>query len=300
VVRVKRDILITGATGTVGGRLASALANVADAQVRALVRNPEAAEPLRSSGIEVIAGSFEDSSALEHATRGVEIVVLITPTHERAADYAHAVIESSRRTGVRKIVRLSAIKAAAHGPTDNTRQHARTEHEIRASGLAFVVLRPQFFMQNLLGNANALIAESKLYSAVGDGRVAMIDARDVADCLEQVVLRSGFDGQVLELTGPNALSQAEVANALAKATGRPVELVLLEPEAVAEPMRRVGASDWVIRLMIDYMRAYRDGFGDFVTDAVEMITGRAPRGIASFARDIFVPAIARIERGGHR
>jgi NAD(P)H dehydrogenase (quinone) len=229
--------------------------------------------------------------------RGADTVVLITAAGANAAHQAQVAIECAKAAGVRKIVRLSAIKASADGPTDNTRQHAQTERNVRESELAYVLLRPQFFMQNLLGSATTVVREGKLYSAVDAGRIGMIDARDVADCIEQAVLRADYDGRAWELTGPESITHDAVAAALAEAVGSTLEYVRLSPGTMAESMRAFGANDWMVRLMADYMSAYRDGFGDFVTDAVETMTGRPPRGIGTFAREVFVPIASAFRSG---
>lgn len=286
---MQRTILVTGATGTVGSRLAHSLATSSDLNVRALVRDEAKAGELASLGIELRRGSFEDEASLTAALRGVDTLVLITAAGPRAGEQAAAAIERARGAGIRKIVRLSAIKASPDGPTDNTRQHGRTERLLRDSGLAFVALRPQYYMQNVLGSLASILREGVLYAGVGDARIGMIDTRDVADCMERAVRTGDFDGQSLELTGPESVSHEQVAATLSEALARPVEYVAISPEAVGESMRP-ASGDWLAQLMVDYMRAYSGGFGDFVTDAVQAMTGRPARSLAAFAREVFAPA----------
>jgi uncharacterized protein YbjT (DUF2867 family) len=285
---MSKTILITGATGTVGRPLARALARSNDLDVRALVRDPDRAADL--DGVALIRGSFEDAASLDAALAGVDTAVLITAPGPAAADQAKAVIDRAAAAGVRKIVRLSAIKASADGPTANTRSHARTEADLAASGLTYVALRPQLFMQNLL-MGGAAIAAGQLISAIGGGRVGMIDTRDVSDALAAAVVGDDFDGQTLELTGPESISQPQIAASLAAALGRPVEVVAIEPEAAGEAARDF-VGDWMAGVITDYMRAYRDGFGDFVTGAVESLTKRPPRDIDAFAAEVVAPALA--------
>lgn len=284
---MNKSILVTGATGTVGSRLASSLARASGARVRAFIRNPSKAAHLANLGVELHSGTFEDGDSLAAALRDIDTVALITMPGARAAEQAQVTIEHARRAGVRKIVRLSAIKASLDGPTDNTRQHGRTELALRESGLVHVSLRPQFFMQNVLSGAESIAKQGKLYSGVGAARIGMIDARDVADAMDRAIQSSDFDGQALELTGPESITHQEVAAALARAIDRPVTYVAVSPEAVGEMVRGFGADDWTVALMRDYMHAYSDGFGDFVTDAVERMIGRPPRTISAFASDVF-------------
>lgn len=285
-----QTILITGATGTIGRPLALRLAGASGTHVRALVRDPAAAADLAGAGAALIQGSFEDPDSMAAAADGADTLVLITAANPRAADQAHAAIEATR--GVRRIVRLSAVKAGADGPTENTRLHARTEAEIRAGGAAFVILRPMAFFQNLLWSAGGILGRGELHQATGDARLGLIDTRDVVDALERVALSDEHDGKTLELTGPAAVSYAEVAASLTRALGRPVRYVPVFPEALAEFLRQFGADDWSARLVRDYSAAYGSGWGDFTTDAVEKLTGHPARGIDEFVREVFVPASA--------
>ena len=295
------NILITGATGTVGKPLALRLAAAASApaasasggpriRVRALVRDPARAAGLAEAGVALVAGAFEDAAKMAAALDQVDTLVLITAAGAGAADLAHAAVEAARAAGVRRIVRLSAIKASADGPTDNTRQHARTEAEIRATGAAFVFLRPVAFYQNLLWSAGEVLSQGTLHQGTGDARVNLIDTRDVVDCLERVALSDELDGQTFELTGPAPVSNAEVAASLARALGRPVRYVPVAPDALGEGMRKLGADEWTARLVRDYATAYGQGWGDFTTDAVQQLSGHPARDLDAFVREVFVPA----------
>jgi NAD(P)H dehydrogenase (quinone) len=285
-------VLVTGATGSVGSELARILSTTPGLRVRAMVRDIAKARPLADVGVELVAGTFEDPASLVAAMTGIDTLALITAAGAHAADQASRAIAAAKQAGVRKIVRLSAIKASVDGPTDNTRQHARTERELRESGLVYVALRPSFFMQNLVGLAASVPTDGKLYAGVGTGKVAMIDTRDVAEAMAAAVTSATYDNQALELSGPASVSFAEVAAALAAALGRPVEYIAVPPAAAGEALRKFGADDWTVQLMTDYFTAYGKGFGDFVTDLVPRMTGHPARGIEAFAREAFATAKA--------
>jgi uncharacterized protein YbjT (DUF2867 family) len=108
-----------------------------------------------------------------------------------------------------------------------------------------------------------------------------------------VTLSEEHDGETHELTGPRAVSYAEVAESLARALGRPVRYVPVGPEALAELARRSGADDWTATLVRDYAAAYASGWGNFTTPGVERLTGHPPRGVDEFVREVFVPATSR-------
>jgi uncharacterized protein YbjT (DUF2867 family) len=284
------DVLVTGGTGNVGSQTLKSLLANKNLKVRALVRNPAEAQWIADLGGELVKGDLDDTAAVSRAMIDVQTLALITPAGAHASAQAGKVIALARQAGVQKVVRLSAIKASEEGPTDNTRQHAITERAIRESGMRYVFLRPNYYMQNLLGSLGSIVGEGKLYAGMGDAAIALIDARDVGDAMAAAVLSEQFDGSALELSGPESIGHSAVAAVIGKALGRNVTYVAVPPDAAGEAVRAFGLDDWTVQIIVDYSRAYSKGFGDFVTDSVQSLTGQAPRDIGTFAREIISPA----------
>ena len=289
---MSNSIIVTGATGTIGSHAVGVLAQ-RGAQVTAVVRDPAKAAQLRAAGVRLVAASFEDPASLRAAFAGADTVVSITPANAHGLEQARASIAAAQAAGVRRMVRVSALKASVDGPTDNTRQHGQTEAALRASGLAYAILRPHAFFQNLLASLGTIGSEGKLYFGTGKGRMGMVDTRDVAECVAEAAIDSRFDGETLELTGPASIDYDEVASAIAHALERPVTYVPVPPEAAGEAVRAYGADEWTAGIIRDYARAYAAGWGDFTTGEVARISGHAPRSIDQFARELLVPALRR-------
>lgn len=277
---MNKRIVVTGATGTIGAAAVEGLKK-RNADVVALVR-----DPAKAPAVPTVKGTFEDRASLEKAFDGADTVVLITPANAHAVEQTTSAIDAAKKAGVRKIVRISALKAAADGPTDNTRQHGRTEEALRASGLTHVILRPHFFMQNLLGSLPTILGDGKIYFGVGDGRLGLIDTRDASDAVVAVSLTDRFDGGTFELTGPSSIDYREVAAAVSRGLGRDVTYVPVPPDAVADAVTKMGADAWTAGILRDYCAAYARGFGDFTTSHVAEITGHAPRSIDDFVREV--------------
>jgi uncharacterized protein YbjT (DUF2867 family) len=294
-----RRVLVTGANGRIGSRLVPQLAARNDVVVTALVRDAGRAALLEASGAGLARGTFEDARSLHGALEDVDTAVLITPASPDAADQAIAFLAAAKESGVRKIVRVSVFKAALDGPTDAVRLHGRSDGALLASGLRYVILRPTFFMQNLLFVAARTIAsEGRIYFGVGDASLGMIDLRDIVDCAEQGVVSDAMDDEIVALTGPERITFREVADRLADVLGRPVEYVPVPPETVERTVRASGMGEWYARVMRDVCRSYSEGWGDLTTDGVLGMTGRAPRTIEAFAREIFAPALEGARRTG--
>jgi uncharacterized protein YbjT (DUF2867 family) len=285
-------ILITGATGNTNSFLIPAL-TAKGAKVRGLVRDASKAQKLRDAGVEIVVGSFGDAASLERALDGVASVFFVTPPHPEASAWAHAFIDAAKKTSRPRLVRLSVYGASPEGPTDNTRQHGRTDREIVDSGLSFAILRPNFFMQNLLASAATIAKDGAMYYGMGDGRIAMIDVRDIADAASATLLDRGWDGGIYELTGHEAITCHDVARAFSAALGRDVKYVAVPPEAVEKSLRDMGMGDWLPTVMRDYSRAYAANWGARVSALVPKLTGHPARSIDAFAREILAPALKK-------
>jgi len=287
-----RRVLVTGATGRIGGQLVPRLAGYNDIAVRAFVRNAKKAASLEASGAELALGRLEDPQSVRIAVDGIDTVVLITPATPDAADQASSVLTAAKAAGVRKIVRISVFKAAVDGPTAITRLHGRTDIEIQESGLTYTILRPPFFMQNLFFMAADSIArEGRLYFGIGYGKLGMIDLRDIVECAESCVISEAYGDQVFTLTGPESIGFHHIASRLNNILGRPVQYIPVPPEAVERSIRAMGMGEWYAQVMRDLCRAYSENWGDLTTDSVARITGRAPRSFDAFAREVMLPAL---------
>ena len=288
-----KRVLVTGATGKIGSRLIPRLASRPDITIRALVRSLDRAAPLAAAGAELVPGSLQDSEAMGRAMQKIDTLVLITPAGPSAAEQASATLDAAREAGVRKIVRISVLNAAHGGPAEVVRQHGRTDAEIRASGLTYTILRPPFFMQNLCFlAARSIVREGRIYFGTGDGRLSMIDLRDVVDCAEESVMSESSDNKTFTLTGPESISFHEIADRLSTIMGRSVQYVPVFPEWVEQSIRAMGRGGWYGGVMGDLCRAYSESWGDVVTGDVALITGKRPRSFDVFAREVLLPALS--------
>lgn len=288
---MSENILVTGATGSIGAQLVMYLAGKEGVIVRAFVRDEIKGGPLAKAGAELASGTFDDLGSIRAAMKNIDTVVLIAPAGPEAAAQNSNMLKICKESSVRKVVRISAIKASTSGPTENTRLHAQSDEELQASGLRYVILRPNYFMQNLFMLLESINNESTLYAGMGDARFAMIDVRDIVECAGYAALSDQFDDQIIELSGPESVSFHDVASVLSDVAGRAISYVAVTPDAVRESMLRAGLDEWLSTLMRDYSKAFGEGWGDSVTDNVERMTGHSPRSVEQFVREVLAPAL---------
>ena len=278
-------ILITGAAGNVGGAVLDNLGTT-DADVRALTRDEAKAESLRDRGVEAVVGDFLKPKTLGPALEGVSTVFLLTPIHPEQVPQASNVIEAARKSANDpRIVRLSVHQASHEAPTRISRQHAEIEDKLTSSGLPYTLLRPQSYMQNTLMTAPAVASEGRIYQPFEDGRLGMIDARDIGEVASKVLSEEGHEGKTYTLTGPAAISFYDVAGALSEILGKEVSYVPTSLERAKEAMLSRGIPEWRADALNEYAKAHSEGYSDWTTDDVEQLTGHPATSYKSFASD---------------
>ncbi|MEV0719001.1 SDR family oxidoreductase [Asanoa sp. NPDC050611] len=273
-------ILVTAANGLVSREVLRALAAVGTEPVRALVRDPESVKKV--DGVEYVAADLDHPATLGPAFEGVDKLWLLTPMGAQAPAQSSDLLWAARQAGVRHVVRLSAIGAAHDAPTRNGRLHALSDEELQESGIAWTILRPTNFMQNLLGSVNG----EEMFGIYGEGRVGAVDVRDIAAVAAEI-LRSPerHAGRIYTLTGPVSISLHEAAEEAARVLGRPVKYVPRDPEAVRTFLIEVGLPEWYAAMLGEYRAAYGRGWADFTNSHVADVIGRSPRSLAEFIDD---------------
>lgn len=276
-------ILVTGATGNVGSELIARL-TAAGGPTRALVRTPEKADALRGYDCEIAVGDFADPAALDEALEEVDALYLLSPAGAEQVDQERAVVDAAMRSGDVRVVK-QAVLGFAGGIGRLGDNHARCVEYLRASGLPHTVLAPNIFMQDFLGHAGLVQQQSILPVAGGDAAVSHVDARDVAEVAAHVLSSAGHDGATYEITGPEALTYAEVAAAFSELLGREIRYVDAPPDQARQAMLDAGLPAWVVGGLDELMASYREGNGARVTTEVQKATGRPARPLTEFLAD---------------
>ncbi|NNF66765.1 MAG: SDR family oxidoreductase [Gammaproteobacteria bacterium] len=288
-----KTILVGGATGNIGSLLVPQLLEAPNVLVRALVRDAAKAKPLADNGAHLYTGAFDEPKSLNTAMHDADTVVLIAPPGPDCVKQNASLIAAAKRAGVRKIVRISAIKSAEDGRTENTRLHGQCDRLLQESGLTYVILRPNYFMQNIFLFLDSIVSDKQFAAGMGDGRLAMIDARDVAESACAAALSDQFDNQIFEISGPASISFHDVADALSDTTGQQINYIAISPDEVKAALLGYGFDEWTANLLREYSAAFGDGWGDLVTGDVELLTGHPPRSIRQFVSEVIGPALSQ-------
>jgi uncharacterized protein YbjT (DUF2867 family) len=277
-------ILVTGATGNIGEQVVAELLR-RGRDVRAFTRDPERAAAKLGRGIEIVAGDFADPATVRAAMQGMELLVLSSSNHPAQAQHEATVIDEAARAGVQHIVKLSTMLAEVGSRLAFFDAHGRAEQHLRRSGLPHVIIQSSFYMTNLFAVAQSVRAMKKLFAPLAGARISMIDPRDVAAVAVAALVTDRFDGQALQLTGPEAITYEHVAEVLSEVTHSRVEFIPVSDDVARQNLLASGIPDWFAEQIVVLFGLLRAGVGSAITDTVQAVTGSAPRDFGQFAAD---------------
>lgn len=277
-------ILITGATGGIGQEMIKLLQDK-DVPFRAMVGDTERATALRESGVDVVMGDFDQPESLVTAVLDIERLFLLSPAAPDMVSKQTSLIDAACRAGVQHIVKLSGLDAATDAPTRFGQLHAQIEQKIEKSGLTYTHLRPHYFMQNFLMFAPTISTEGAFYAPMKDGKIGIVDARDIAAVAAAVLTEDGHADQTYDITGPEALSFFSMAEILSAVRKRRVTYVDIPADKARAGMLHAGTPEWLADAILELYEVFGEGSAEIVTDTVENITGQRARGFEEFAVD---------------
>ncbi|WP_445681123.1 NmrA family NAD(P)-binding protein [Radicibacter daui] len=283
-------LLVTGASGKLGhATIAHLLGSqkVPASQIVAGTRKPETLADLAAQGVEVRKVDFEDAAGLAAAFAGIDRLLVISTDAleqpgQRLAQHK-AAIAAAEAAGVAHVIYTSMPKPEPGNPVLFAPDHWGTEQALEASKLAgWTVLRNNWYFENIFMSAASILASGHWYTAAGEGRYANV-GRDDCAAVAAAVLANPPAGKVkLDVTGGEALTVDEVAALLSGATGKPVEVVKLTSQQLAEGMAAAGVPAPWVPLLVSFDDNGRAGGFNLVSDTVERLTGRKPQKYKDF------------------
>lgn len=268
-------ILVIGSTGTIGTQLVKALLAKGES-VKAASRSGKAAD-----GAEGVRFDYTDASTYADAFDGVDRLFLILAGGRLdAIDALTPVVQEAARREV-KIVFLSVFGVDA----DDSIPYRQIELKIIASGVPYVILRPNWFADNFHTYWKAGIEHGEIAVPAGEGKSSFIDVRDIADSAAAALTSNAFDGKAFNLTGPKAFGYGEAAAIISQAIGKPVGYSAVSDEAFIAILTSVGVPKDYASFLASIFHPVREGWTSAVTGDVETLTGRAPRSLETYVGD---------------
>jgi uncharacterized protein YbjT (DUF2867 family) len=270
-------VLVIGASGKTGRPVVDALV-ARGVAVRAAGRTAAA----RGAGVEPVRFDWADRDSWTQALSGVDAAYVVGPymVPDRPSLVGDLLAAAP---DLRRVVLLSVIGVDL---LPDAVPMARWEADVRASGLDWTILRPNWFQQNFgEGFAPALRDSGVLALPAADAAVGFVDTRDIAEVAAVALTEPGHAGRTYVVTGPAALTHAQAVQTLGEAAGRPLSYTALEEHEHAETLRAAGVDAASVEWQRGLFRLIRDGRNAVVTDTVERVTGHPARSLAGYAAE---------------
>ncbi|MCP8893738.1 SDR family oxidoreductase [Shinella daejeonensis] len=283
-------LLVTGASGHLGRLVLDALlasGKVAPQNIIATSRDTAKLDAYAARGITVRAADFDDPSSLDEAFAGASRILLVSTDAldrpgRRLAQHK-AAVAAAQRAGARHILYTSMPQ-----PDDSrvtfAPDHLGTEDAIKATGIAYTILRNGWYAENLFMALPQALRTGVWHSATGDGRIAHVTRADIADALAGALLNAGSDSRTYTLTGPKAYTADEIAAVVSETTGKPLKVMHVSDAELAAGLKQAGLPEAVIPTVVSFDTNTRDGKIAMVTNDIERLSGHAPMAFEEFVK----------------
>ncbi|SRR5579883_564382 len=275
--------LVTGANGKLGRHVTQLLLEANAGTVIAASRDTAKLADLAAKGAELRRADFDDPASLAEAFKGVDRLLIIATdslgSGQRLRQHK-AAVAAAKAAAVGHIVYTSMVKPETSAVTF-AGDHLGTEEAIKATGVPYTLLRNSSYQENLFLSLPSALKSGQWYSSAGDGRIPYIAHADCARAAAAALIKAPLN-QTLTLTGPELLTTQEIAAQASEATGKPLAVIPVTDEQLAEGMAHAGLPEAIIPMVVSLDTNTRQGGFDILTDDVEALTGRKPSPLKAF------------------
>ncbi len=277
-------ILITGATGKTGYEVAKNLGALG-VPFKTLIRDPDKASQITELGGQPIVGSIEDDVLLNQALEGVNRTLILLPNSDQQLSLEKRFVDAAVKAQVKHVVKMSSMEALPEATRTIPRMHVESENHIKDSGLSWTMIKPNFFMQNLLGSGKTIKEQNKFFFPFANGTTAMMDVRDIGLFIAKVLSGEGHENQNYEITGPELLSFHEVAEKFSLVLGTEVNYVNVPMDAYKTTLSQFVTNQWHLDAVIDLFEDIAEGGLDYTTTTFSDLTGKSPCSLEQFIEE---------------
>src|SRR5262249_38157954 len=280
-------ILVTGAAGLSGSAVVREF-SCNDVSVRAPVRNRAKAGAIEGlPHVELVEGDMARTETLGPALNGIAHVLLISSSTPQMRETQCRFIDACKASGVAHVVKFSGRESGVGFDAKNfrfTRMHEEIEHYLEESGLAWTHLRPSQFMQVYLREVPSIAAKGALLLPLDDVKLSPVDIDDIAKIAFAILVRGGHEGRGFDITGPQALSMAQIATCIGAAIGKPVRYHNVGPEDRRRALLAAGLPPLMVDALDEQAAERRRHPESRVELAAHAAFGVKPTRFAEFAR----------------
>ncbi|WP_328946734.1 NAD(P)H-binding protein [Streptomyces sp. NBC_00250] len=270
-------ILVTGATGNIGSALLKELHARGVGSLRGLTR--DAARAVLPDGVEAVEGDFMEPASLKPALQGVRSLFLVSRLGPDAD-----VLEAARQAGVEHVVLVSSITVQTHPHLDPAGENLTVEQLLKASGMAWTILRPTQFASNTLMWADSIRGHETVRAPYAETALPTIHPADIAAVARVALTEPGHHGRTYALTGPEPVTARQQVEAIAEALDREIPFAEISRQQAHAQMAAVFGAD-AAEAVLDVTGGDVNDELLMVRDTVARITGTPARPFRQWASE---------------
>lgn len=280
----KEKIVVTGATGNIGTPVVAGLIE-RGYKPQVIVRKKEANAEWERAGVEQITTDLNDIDSLSQAFAGAKKLFSLTPLLQNFLELTGKTVEAAKRAGVKTIVRSSALGADTNAPITMGRWHGEAEKMFEDAGFECTFVQPASFFQNYLSYANSIKNQNSFYLPMGEGKISLVDVRDIAAVAVAALTETGHAGKKYAVTGGEGLSCANIADIFTDVLGRKIDYLDVPEEAANQQMTEAGMPDWLVQMVAELSSLGKAGYLEEIKPTVEQVTAQKPRAFRTFVEE---------------
>lgn len=279
-------VLLTGANGQLGRLVVSHLqSRLPVSDIAVSVRSPEKADDLAKRGIDVRQGNFDDQALLTKAFSGIDAVLIISAEAENETRIRQhrTAVDAARAAGVKHLIYTSVIDPRVDSAFTYSAIHLDTENYIRQSGITFTILRNSFYADLLMAGVPHALETGDYAAPAGDARITYVPRNDLAEAAAIVLANpAAHANRVYDLTGPDAITHDEIAQIIAKTTGKDIKFVDLPAAVFADILKGNGLPDHLVEALGGLYVGAKAGDYQTVSPDLENLLGRKRQSVENF------------------
>jgi NAD(P)H dehydrogenase (quinone) len=268
-------LLVTGATGKLGTKVVETLLKTVPAsQLVVSVRNPEMADKLRTRGVEVRHGDFDQPETLDVAFAGIDRLLIISADGDnetRIRQHTDAVAAAERAQV--KFIAYTSLGNASESKLFLAPPHQATEEAILKTGIPYSFLRNNWYLENEIPSIQGVIAGAPWVTSAESGKVGWALQQDYAEAAAAVLAGNGHENTIYELSG-KLLTQEEFVSALGTVLGKEISVQQVEDDTYAGIMKGAGVPEFILPFLVGIQKGIRDGELEVESNDFEKLLGR--------------------------